>query len=92
MNTFELRRAGDSAQHDRRSFRSALVAILAAVTALYFWYCAPISAPSTNAALVALLAVAAAVWTAVSLRSAVRPPSDRLPRPTFVAARGGVAI
>jgi hypothetical protein len=92
MKPYSPESARRSGQSDRRSVRFGLCAILAAVAAVYVWYCAPIGAVTSNAVLAALLAVAAAVCGTASVRLAARPPSERVPRRAVVPTADGAAI
>ena len=84
-----LTRGGKTGQ-DRRLVRSSLGCVLFSVAAFYVQYCAPVGSDAGNAALVALLAIAAGACACLALRLAVRPPSA--PRTSVEAVRPGSAV
>jgi len=92
MNPYSFESTRRSGHRDRRSVRFGLCAILAAVAAVYVWYCAPIGVVTSDAVLAALLAVAAAVCGAASVRLATRPPSECVPRQAVAPTVDGAAI
>jgi hypothetical protein len=67
---------------DRRLIRFSLSSVLFAVAGFYVWYCAPIGLDSGNAALVALLGIAAAVCASLAVRLVGRQRKERATRLT----------
>jgi heme A synthase len=72
MSTVSSDPAGSRGHDDRRPVLFGLVAVLAAVAAVYVWYCVPIGVAMINAAFVVVLAVAAVVCGAAAVRLASR--------------------
>jgi hypothetical protein len=71
--------------------RMALLSTLFAVAGIYVWYCTPLEVTLINAAVAALLAVAAAACAATSARLGLQRRRGRLPRHNGAPAGRGLA-
>jgi hypothetical protein len=92
MQTVSQESHGDPVPGEPRIVRFALLSTLFVVAGIYVWYCAPLGATVINAAVVALLAIAAAAFAAMSARFVFRLRRYRLPRQDVGPAERGVAV